>query len=79
MGSFGMAENAQRFASRLTQAGFTVRLEEDRRERQTLTRVLVGPASNAGEARALAQAIRQALGENGHVVSLGASGEAAFR
>lgn len=79
MGSFSMADNAQRLALRLKQAGFTVRLDDDRRERQTLTRVLVGPEGTAGEAKALAEVIRQATGESGHVVSSGASGEAALR
>jgi cell division septation protein DedD len=70
LGSFGSLDNAQRFAQRLEEAGFTAHIGEYRREGQALMRVLVGPQASADEARALAGVVRQAVGHDGHVVRL---------
>jgi L,D-transpeptidase ErfK/SrfK len=70
LGSFGNLDNAQRFAQRLEEAGFTAHIGEYRRDGQALMRVLVGPQESVDEARALAGFVRQAVGQDGHVVRL---------
>ncbi|OOG27725.1 hypothetical protein B1C78_03250 [Thioalkalivibrio denitrificans] len=70
LGSFGNADNAQRLAQRMEQAGFEVRIESYRREGQDMTRVLAGPAAHATEAQALLEEVRKVVNEQAHLVRM---------